>query len=104
MDATVCRAQLEKLLRDEATLLALLEGQLAVEHGLLTANDIDGLDQAGNARHDTVQRQMRVDDDPARRGIDPVHLMPDNFCERRFLAIPAVSHQQFLVRLAVHYP
>jgi len=63
MDATVCRAQLEKLLRDEATLLALLEGQLAVEHGLLTANDIDGLDQAGNARHDTVQRLMRVDDE-----------------------------------------
>ena len=63
MDASACRSQLDRLLRDETSLLALLEKQLESEHGLLKANDIDGLDQAGAARQDTVQKLLRIDDD-----------------------------------------
>ena len=63
MDAPACRSQLDRLLRDETSLLALLEQQLESEHALLKSNDIDGLDQAGAARQDTVQRLLRVDDE-----------------------------------------
>jgi len=63
MDAAACRSQLDRLLRDETSLLALLERQLEAEHGLLKSNDIDGLDQAGAARQDTVLRLLRVDDE-----------------------------------------
>lgn len=63
MDAAACRSQLDRLLRDETTLLALLESQLGSEHDLLVSNDIDGLDQAGAARQDTVQRLLRLDDE-----------------------------------------
>ena len=63
MDAAACRSQLDRLLRDETTLLTLLEKQLGSEHDLLVANDIDGLDQAGAARQDTVQRLLRLDDE-----------------------------------------
>jgi len=63
MDAPACRSQLDRLLRDETALLTLLEQQLDAEHGLLKSNDIDGLDQAGAARQDTVVRLMRVDDE-----------------------------------------
>jgi flagellar biosynthesis/type III secretory pathway chaperone len=63
MDAAACRSQLDRLLRDETSLLSLLETQLDAEHGLLKSNDIDGLDQAGSARQDTVQRLLRVDDE-----------------------------------------
>jgi flagellar biosynthesis/type III secretory pathway chaperone len=63
MDAAVCRSQLERLLRDETSLLALLEQQLESEYGLLKSNDITGLDQAGAARQDTVLRLLRVDDE-----------------------------------------
>jgi flagellar biosynthesis/type III secretory pathway chaperone len=78
MDAAVCRTQLERLLRDEVSLLKVLEQQLAAEHSLLKSNDIDGLDQAGNARQDTVQRLLRVDDERRQlsrllgKGEDPV--------------------------------
>jgi flagellar biosynthesis/type III secretory pathway chaperone len=63
MDAVSCRSQLERLLHDEVALLELLEKQLAAELGLLKSNDIDGLDQAGSARQDTVHRLLRVDDE-----------------------------------------
>jgi len=63
MDAPACRSQLDRLLRDETSLLALLEQQLESEHALLKSSDIDGLDQAGAARQDTVQRLLRVDDE-----------------------------------------
>ena len=63
MDANSCRAQLERLLRDETTLLALLEQQLEAEHALLASNDIDGLDRASAARQDTVQKLLRIDDE-----------------------------------------
>src|SRR6185295_6788246 len=63
MDPSVCRSQLERMLRDETTLLQLLETQLDAEHGLLKANDIDGLERAGTARQDTVARLLRIDDE-----------------------------------------
>jgi flagellar biosynthesis/type III secretory pathway chaperone len=63
MEAASCRSQLDRLLRDETTLLALLQKQLETEHGLLATNDIDGLDQAGAARQQTVQRLLQVDDE-----------------------------------------
>jgi flagellar biosynthesis/type III secretory pathway chaperone len=63
MEAASCRSQLDRLLRDETTLLALLQKQLETEHGLLTTSDIDGLDQAGAARQQTVQRLLQVDDE-----------------------------------------
>lgn len=63
MDAAACRSQLDRLLRDETSLLALLEQQLEAEHLLLTSNDINGLDQAGAARQDTVLRLLRVDEE-----------------------------------------
>jgi hypothetical protein len=63
MDALACRSQLERLLRDETSLLQVLEQQLDAEHGLLKANDIEGLEQAGGARQDTVMRLLRIEDE-----------------------------------------
>jgi flagellar biosynthesis protein FlgN len=63
MDAGACRSQLERLLRDETTLLQVLEQQLDAEHALLKANDIEGLEQAGGARQDTVTRLLRLEDE-----------------------------------------
>jgi flagellar biosynthesis/type III secretory pathway chaperone len=63
MDALACRSQLERLLRDETTLLQVLEQQLDAEHALLKANDIEGLEQAGGARQDTVTRLLRLEDE-----------------------------------------
>lgn len=62
----MCRSQLDRLLRDETSLLALLQQQLESEHDLLTSNDIDALDRSGIARQDTVQRLLRVDDERRR--------------------------------------
>jgi flagellar biosynthesis/type III secretory pathway chaperone len=63
MDALACRSQLERLLRDETTLLQVLEQQLEAEHALLKADDIEGLEQAGGARQDTVTRLLRLEDE-----------------------------------------
>lgn len=68
MDAAACRSQLDRLLRDEAILLQLLEQQLEAEHGLLRTNDIDGLERAGDARQDTVARLLRLDDERRQLG------------------------------------
>ncbi len=63
MDAVACRSQLDRLLRDETSLLHVLEQQLDAEHTLLKANDIEGLEQAGGARQDTVTRLLRLEDE-----------------------------------------
>jgi flagellar biosynthesis protein FlgN len=63
MQANVCRAQLERLLQDEAAFLATLEQQLESEFGLLKADDIEGLEQASNARQETVVRLLRLEDE-----------------------------------------
>lgn len=63
MTPDACRSQLEGLLATEASLLEQLEGQLAREHELLVANDIEGLDAAGDARQGTVAALMRLEDE-----------------------------------------
>lgn len=63
MDAVACRSQLERLLRDETVLLEVLEQQLDTEHALVKADDIEGLEQAGGARQDTVMKLMRLEDE-----------------------------------------
>ena len=63
MDAVACRSQLERLLRDETTLLEVLEQQLGAEHVLVKPNDIAGLEQAGGARQDTVVKLMQLEDE-----------------------------------------
>ena len=63
MDAVACRSQLERLLRDETTLLEVLEQHLGAEHVLVKTNDIEGLEQAGGARQDTVVKLMQLEDE-----------------------------------------
>lgn len=63
MDRSACRAQLARLLQDEAALLTRLEAQLQSEHALLKSNDVEGLEQASSARQQTVAGLLRVDDE-----------------------------------------
>jgi flagellar biosynthesis/type III secretory pathway chaperone len=63
MDAASCRAQLARLLADEAQLLNELEQQLEREHEYLVSNDVDSLDRAGNARQATIVRLLKLEDE-----------------------------------------
>jgi flagellar biosynthesis/type III secretory pathway chaperone len=63
MEPEACRAQLARLLADESSLLGVLAQQLQREHELLTLNDIEGLEQAGNARQASVAALLEIDDD-----------------------------------------
>lgn len=63
MEAHACREQFNRHLSDESALLTLLEQQLRREHELLVANDIEGLENAGSARQQTVARLLRLDDE-----------------------------------------
>lgn len=63
MDQQACRAQLARLLTDESALLGQLERQLQAEHELLKGNDVDGLDQAGTARQETIAKLLRIEDE-----------------------------------------
>jgi flagellar biosynthesis/type III secretory pathway chaperone len=63
LDPIACRTQLERLLRDETTLLQVLEQQLDGEYALLKANDIESLEQASGSRQDTVMRLLRLEDE-----------------------------------------
>jgi flagellar biosynthesis/type III secretory pathway chaperone len=63
VDQHACRAHLARLLTDEAALLAQLDRQLLAEHELLKSSDVDGLEQAGSARQDTISRLMRIEDE-----------------------------------------
>jgi flagellar biosynthesis/type III secretory pathway chaperone len=67
VEPVACRAQLAHFLTEEAALLHVLEQQLQNEHGLLTKNDIDGLENACAARQESVARLLRLDDE--RRGL-----------------------------------
>ena len=62
MDAPSCRAQLQRLLTDENSLLDELARQLACEHEFLAGNDVDSLERAGNARQATVAKLLKLDD------------------------------------------
>jgi flagellar biosynthesis/type III secretory pathway chaperone len=63
MEPQACRAQFARLLSDEATLLSQLEQQLQREHQYLATNDVEGLEQAGGARQQTIAKLLRLDDE-----------------------------------------
>ena len=63
MDAPSCRAQLQRLLTDENSLLAELQQQLTREHEFLAGNDVDSLERAGTARQQTVARLLKIEDE-----------------------------------------
>ncbi|MEO6078249.1 MAG: flagellar protein FlgN [Steroidobacteraceae bacterium] len=67
MDPQACHSQLARMLADETTLLGLLEQQLQREHALLVANDVEGLEQAADARQGSIVTLSRLDQD--RRGL-----------------------------------
>ena len=63
MDPRACRTQFARLLSEETALLGELESQLQREHKFLAVNDVDALEQASNARQQTVAKLLRLDDD-----------------------------------------
>jgi flagellar biosynthesis/type III secretory pathway chaperone len=63
VDQQACRAQLARLLADESALLGQLERQLHSEHEFLKSNDVDGLEQAGTARQETIAKLLRIEDE-----------------------------------------
>jgi len=63
VDPVVCRDHLEKLIAEESGALEQLQQLLDREHELLVANDVDGLDRAGQARQNCVGVLMRIEDD-----------------------------------------
>jgi flagellar biosynthesis/type III secretory pathway chaperone len=67
VDPMLCREQLARLLDEEVATLALLEDQLNREHAMLTDNDVDGLEAAGNDRQACVSKLLRIEDQ--RRGL-----------------------------------
>jgi flagellar biosynthesis/type III secretory pathway chaperone len=62
MEPQACRAQFARLLSDEASLLAQLEQLLQREHEYLATNDVEGLEQAGGTRQQTLARLLLLDD------------------------------------------
>lgn len=63
MDPVVCRDTLDKLLAEESSTLDQLLQLLDREHELLIANDVEGLDRAGQARQNCIGALLRVEDD-----------------------------------------
>jgi flagellar biosynthesis/type III secretory pathway chaperone len=63
LDVTVCREHLEKLLGEEAALLEQLQSVLEQEHELLVANDVAGLERAGETRQACVGQLLRIEDE-----------------------------------------
>jgi len=63
LDSAVCREHLEKLLIEEASVLERLQSVLEHEHALLVANDIEGLERAGETREAYVGELLRIDDE-----------------------------------------
>jgi len=63
VDPGVCREHLQKLLAEELNALTQLESLLDREHDLLVANDVDGLEQAGESRQACVGELLRVEDE-----------------------------------------
>jgi flagellar biosynthesis/type III secretory pathway chaperone len=63
VDQNVCREHLEKLISEESTALARLEGLLDKEHAVLQSNDIDELDRTGEARQACIGELVRIEDE-----------------------------------------
>ena len=62
-DPALCRDHLGRLMNEESSLLGQLEAQLLREYQLLTDNDVDGLDAAGNTRQACVSQLLKVEDE-----------------------------------------
>ena len=62
-DPRVVREEMEKLLREEASLVAKLQLLLNEERSVLETNDIAALDRAGKARHECAEALLRLDDE-----------------------------------------
>lgn len=63
MDSNVCREHLDKLLIEEAAVLERLQGALDHEHELLVANDVDGLERAGEVRQTCIGDLLRIEEE-----------------------------------------
>ena len=63
IDPALCRDSISRLLADEAQWLSLLEEQLALEHTLITDDDVDGLQESGTARQSCVSKLVRIEDE-----------------------------------------
>jgi flagellar biosynthesis protein FlgN len=63
MDPTVCRELLQKLLAEEVNALAHLATLLDREHELLLANDVEQLEQAGDARQACIGELVRIEEE-----------------------------------------
>jgi flagellar biosynthesis/type III secretory pathway chaperone len=63
VDPGVCREHLQKLLGEEFSALTQLETLLDHEHELLLANDVEGLDRAGEQRQVCVGSLLRIEDE-----------------------------------------
>jgi flagellar biosynthesis protein FlgN len=63
VDQVVCREHLDKLIAEESSTLEQLHQLLDREHELLVANDVDGLERAGQARQTCIGTLMRIEDD-----------------------------------------
>jgi flagella synthesis protein FlgN len=63
MDANLCREHVERLLGVETALLGQLETLLDSEFQLLNGDDIDALENAGQARQSCMSELLRVEDE-----------------------------------------
>lgn len=63
MDPRICREHLERLLIEEAAALARLEELLEKEHEFLTANDVEELEKAGEARQSCISALIAIEDE-----------------------------------------
>lgn len=63
MDPHVCREHLETLLAEEANALARLATLLDREYELLSANDVEALDRAGEERQACIGELIRIEDE-----------------------------------------
>ena len=63
MDPKICYEHLEKLLTEEAATLARLEELLDREHEYLLSNDVDRLEQAGEARQSCIVALIAIEDE-----------------------------------------
>lgn len=63
MDPRICREHLERLLIEEAATLVRLEELLEKEHGFITSNDVDALENAGEARQSCITALIAIEDE-----------------------------------------
>lgn len=63
MDASLCRQQIEALLREESRLLTRLGEELELEFDAIRTNNLDELDQRGTARTHTMSALAKLADE-----------------------------------------